>query len=467
MDNYPTRRCDPADRFWDRYIEFLQKQNIKEPADRWYVKRAEQYIAAFPDKKLVSHTPDDVTRYFTKLGRTTHLSDWQFAQVVDAIWNLFKLTRAPWLNRVDWQYWCDFSRQLSHDHATLARENPTSTGNGNGNGNGKKISGALAKARQQHADILNALIAEIRRRNYSIRTEQAYEKWVCRFILFSNDQDPRQLQNNHIVDFLQYLAVQRNVTASTQNQALNALSFLYQHVLNKPFDELGEFTRAKRPKHLPVVLTRSEVAKILDRMEGTRKLMAALMYGTGMRLMDCVRLRVQDIDFEYKQIVIRDGKGKKDRIVPLPDRLSHPLQKHLQKVKQLHQEDIEIGFGEVFLPNALARKYPNAAKEWRWQYVFPSGRLSVDPRSGKTRRHHIHESSLQKSIKPAADAAGVHKKVNCHSLRHSFATHLLESGYDIRTVQELLGHADVSTTMIYTHVLNRGGKGVVSPLDGL
>nr|WP_245532090.1 integron integrase [Desulfobacter postgatei] len=239
------------------------------------------------------------------------------------------------------------------------------------------------------------------------------------------------------------MAVQRNVAESTQNQALNALVFFYDKVLKQPLGDIGNFVRAKRLRRLPVVLTRSEVAKILGQMAGTQKLMASLLYGTGMRLMDCVRLRVQDIDFGYQQIVIRDGKGKKDRMLPLPERLVNQLKTHLEAVHEIHETDLEKGLGETSLPNALEQKYPDGAKEWGWQYVFPSGRLSVDPRSGKTRRHHIHENGLQKAIKNAAQQANITKRVNCHALRHSFATHLLESGYDIRTVQELLGHADV------------------------
>ncbi|MCP4935864.1 MAG: integron integrase, partial [bacterium] len=248
----------------------------------------------------------------------------------------------------------------------------------------------------------------------------------------------------------------------TQNQALNALVFLYRQVLDMPFGELDGFARAKRPKRLPVVLERMEVSRLLEHLEGTQFLMVALLYGTGIRLMECVRLRVLDVDFAYSQLVIRDGKGQKDRVVPLPKRLFQPLKEQLEKSRLLHQEDIKNGFGEVYLPQALARKWPNAPKEWKWQYLFPSGKLSVDPRSGKTRRHHFHENGLQKGIKIASARAEITKKVNCHCMRHSFATHLLEAGYDIRTVQELLGHADVSTTMIYTHVLNRGGQGVLS-----
>jgi integron integrase len=261
--------------------------------------------------------------------------------------------------------------------------------------------------------------------------------------------------------------VRGKVSACTQSQALNALVFLYRQVLGRSLDELGDFARAKRPKRLPVALERSEVARLLSGIGGTQHLIAALLYGTGMRLMECVRLRVQDVDFRYHQIVVRDGKGQKDRVVPLPERLEEPLQTHLQAVRGLHEQDLAQGYGEAFLPDALARKWPNAPRERIWQYVFPSGRVSVDPRSGKTRRHHVHENGLQKALKAAAQRAGIPKRVNCHCLRHSFATHLLESGYDIRTVQELLGHAGMSTTMIYTHVLNRGGQGVRTPLDGL
>ncbi len=463
MNIYPPKQKGPVHRFWDRYIERLHKKGIRPPFDRWHVKCSEHYIAAHSDKKLALHTAEDVTRYFSQLGRNPRIKTWQFEQTVDAIQTLFGMIGIQWFKQFDWQYWKDFSQQLSPAHATLARENPAPADDGVQ----KNASGTRTQVRQKYADIFMSLAAEIRRRNYSIRTEQIYEQWVCRFIIFTNNQDPKQQGASEVMAFLKYLAIQRNVASSTQNQALNALIFLYSHVLKQPLKELGNITRSKRPKRVPVVLTRSEVSRLLEKMDGTCKLMTALLYGTGMRLMDCIRLRVQDVDFEYQQITIRDGKGRKDRVVPLPQRLSTTLQKHLMSVQQCHQEDLERGFGEVFLPNALARKYPNAAKEWRWQYVFPSGRLSVDPRSNKTRRHHVHETGLQKAIKSATNTAGINKKVSCHALRHSFATHLLESGYDIRTVQELLGHADVSTTMIYTHVLNRGGRGVVSPLDGL
>jgi len=265
--------------------------------------------------------------------------------------------------------------------------------------------------------------------------------------------------------FLQALAVVGRVAASTQNQALNALVFFYDQVLEQPLGELGAFARAKRPQRLPVVLSRDEVMRLLTGLHGMHATMGALLYGTGMRLMECVRLRVKDVDFGYGQIVVRDGKGQKDRVVPLPVRLVEPLRAHLEKMRGLHRDDLVLGAGAVFLPDALARKYPNAAREWGWQYVFPASRLAADPRDGTVRRHHLHETSLQKAVRAATRAAGIEKPVSCHALRHSFATHMLEGGYDIRTVQELLGHSDVKTTMIYTHVLNRGGLGVVSPLD--
>jgi integron integrase len=311
------------------------------------------------------------------------------------------------------------------------------------------------------------MVGVIRQRNYSVRTEEAYCSWTQRFQAFIADRDPRQAGATEVVAFLESLALKGNVAASTQNQALNALVFLYGQVLEQPLGDMGTFQRAKRPRRLPTVLTGGEVARLLAKLEGTYHLMASLLYGTGMRLMECLRLRVKDLDFDYKQILVRDGKGQKDRVVPLPESLAPVLVAHLERVKALHESDLQAGYGAVFLPFALDRKYPNAPKEWGWQYVFPSGKLSADPQNGVMRRHHLHENSLQKAVTQAARQARLTKPVNCHALRHSFATHLLESGYDIRTVQELLGHSDVSTTMIYTHVLNRGGRGVVSPLDRL
>ncbi len=316
------------------------------------------------------------------------------------------------------------------------------------------------------ARLLDQVREVIRFKHYSISTEDAYVQWIKRFIFFHGKRHPREMGVTEIEAFLTDLAVRGKVAASTQNQALNALVFLYQKVLHI---ELGEFSaeRARRPDRLPVVLTKAETANLLAAMKpGTIGLMARLSYGTGMRLMECVRLRVKDLLFEENQILVRDGKGFKDRVTLLPSSVKAELAAHLERVKLLHQSDLKAGAGEVYLPYALARKYPQAAREWGWQYVFPAIHLSPDPRSGKMRRHHASETSLQRAVKEAVRLAGIVKPASCHSLRHSFATRLLESGYDIRTVQELLGHKDVSTTQIYTHVMQKPGLGVRSPLDG-
>lgn len=268
-----------------------------------------------------------------------------------------------------------------------------------------------------------------------------------------------------ISQFLSHLAVEGKVAAATQNQAFSALLFLYRTVLGQEVGRVEDVARAKTPVRLPVVFTREEVRAVLAHLEGTAGLMANLLYGAGLRLMECVRLRVKDLDFDYHQILVRDGKGGKDRATMLPQTIVEPLKRHLESVKALHEHDLKEGFGEVYLPFALERKYPNARKQWGWQYVFPSQKRSLDPRSGKVRRHHLDEKVLQRAVAKAVRAAGLTKPASCHTFRHSFATHLLEAGYDIRTVQELLGHKDVSTTMIYTHVLQQGGRGVRSPLD--
>ena len=315
--------------------------------------------------------------------------------------------------------------------------------------------------------LLEKLRDAVRVRHYSYRTEQAYVDWVRRFVSFHGRRHPRDMGAAEASAFLTYLSRERNVSASTQNQALSALLFLYKHVLGAALPWMSEIERAKRPVRVPVVLTRGEVAALLAQMQGTRWLMAALVYGAGLRLRECLKLRVKDVDFAYGQLTVRDGKGGKDRRTMLPATLANSLRDHLMRVRRLHERDLAQGHGEVWLPDALERKYPRVAREWGWQFVFPSARLSADPRSGAVRRHHVFDDVLGRAIASAAREAGIAKPVRVHTLRHSFATHLLESGYDIRTVQELLGHSDVSTTMIYTHVLNKGGRGVLSPVDGL
>ena len=313
--------------------------------------------------------------------------------------------------------------------------------------------------------LLDQVRATARLRHLSLRTEKAYVQHIKRFILFHGKKHPREMCENHIRDYLSYLAVERNVSASTQNVALAALLFLYRDVLKQKLDRIEEVERARLSRHLPVVLTRAEVSTVLNNLNGVPYLAAALMYGSGLRLMECLRLRVKDLDFTYNQIIVRSGKGGKDRVTPMPDKLKEQLRKQLLRARLWHQQDLQEGFGEVELPYALSRKLPGAPRDWAWQYVFPSVKRSRDPRTGSERRHHLHESVLQKAVNAAMRKAIGTKRGTCHSLRHSFATHLLEDGHDIRTIQELLGHKDVRTTMIYTHVLNRGGRGVKSPLD--
>ena len=315
--------------------------------------------------------------------------------------------------------------------------------------------------------LMDQVSLTLRRKHYKYSTEKTYIGWIKRYIYFHNKQHPDSLGENDIVNFLNHLANDRKVAASTQNQALNAVVFLYKNVLKIELGDFGQFDRAKIPETLPTVLTKTETEKILLFLNGIHLLISKILYGSGLRLKECVRLRVQDIEFEQNIIMVRDGKGAKDRRTMIPSNVKQMLSDHLRSVQIIHQQDLDNGFGEVFLPYALERKYASAPKEWRWQYVFPASGISKDPRSNKLRRHHISESSHRKSVRAAAKKAGIHKKVTPHVFRHSFATHLIEGGYDIRTVQELLGHKDVTTTQIYTHVLQNGKVGVKSPLDSL
>lgn len=305
----------------------------------------------------------------------------------------------------------------------------------------------------------------LRVKHYSIRTEKAYIQWIIRYVKFHKMQHPKNMSAKEVQDYLTYLAVKCKLAASSQNQALNALHFLYKDILQKPFGEMEKVIWAKKSSKVPIVLTRNEVSRLLKKLNGNSRLVALLLYGAGLRLMEALRLRIKDIDFGYKQIIVRDGKGSKDRHAILPEKLIEPLKKQINQAWYIHKADLEAGFGKVYLPFALEKKFPNANQEKGWQYVFPAEKRSIDPRSGEERRHHIGDTFIRKNVTMARRRAGIIKPAGCHTLRHSFATHLLESGYDIRTVQELLGHKNVATTMIYTHVLNKPGLSVKSPID--
>ena len=458
-------------RFWDNFISKTESYNVKADAAKWYVRFAEQYIKANANIRLAHHKPEQVEQYLKRKGRSPNLKDWQFIQIVESLKILFvDLVKTDWASSFAWDDWLGMARTLPDSHATLARDyQKTHSDLLNHYFDEEAKEGTLLKdVMKRYPEHIKSFIAQVRVRHYSIRTERSYLGWILRFIRFYSLRDPAELNKDHIARYLQYLALRRSVSPSTQKQALNALVFFYKHVLLHELDGYMDFVLAKKPRQLPVVLTHEEVIKLLGAMDNTSfKLMAQLLYGCGLRLMECIRLRILDVDFGYRQILIRNSKGKKDRVVPIPKLLVEPLQQQIEKVNKQHQEDLAEGFGSVYLPEALTRKYPNAQKELRWQYVFPSVKVSTDPRSKVVRRHHIHENGLQKHIRHASEKAGLLKRVTCHTLRHSFATHLLEANYDIRTVQELLGHANVSTTMIYTHVLNKPGVTVTSPLDML
>ena len=453
-------------RFWDRYIKYLTQAHIKAEHQPWYVRHIERFIATSKGVKLADHDAQSVAAYLEDLGRSKFLKSWQFTQHIRALEILYKdFLAIAWAKSFSWQYWKDAARALDAAHPTIAREaNPVELPTSKNDTLVVKITDSAGN----DSRVINALRVAIRAENYSIRTERTYIEWVQRFLKYSQGKSLLELNEVHVKEYLTYLAVKRNVAISTQQIALSAIVFLFRHVKQIPLGDFSDFIKSKRPRRLPVVLTQEEMKQLLHTIDDpTFNLMAGLLYGAGMRLMECIRLRVLDVDFGYRQIQVRDGKGGKDRVVPMPGYLREVLRRRIEETQHIHTLDLKDGYGEVFLPEALARKYPNAPREFRWQYVFPSTRLSADPRSGKIRRHHIHESALQKNIKNAANTLQLQKKISCHTLRHSFATHLLEAGYDIRTVQELLGHADVSTTMIYTHVLNTPGISVRSPIDQL
>lgn len=459
-------------RFWDKYILKTKSYDIKRHQAYWYVRHAEAYIKAAKGVRLSAHTPARLEVYLSGKYDKSRIKGWQLEQHILALRILLSdMVNIGWANTFAWDNWLQKARSLDRDAADSRNADDLKTVEWiqqDLQGRSDTGSQLFNRALETFPHYLQRLLVEIRTRNYSLRTEQAYLGWFLRYLVFHHFNDPAGLDEREIKRYLEYLVMQRNVSASTQAQALNAIVFFYKHVLSCEVYDAIDFTRSNKPKRLPVVLSRQEVKSLFVAFEsGPGLLMAKLLYGCGMRLMECVRLRVLDVDFEYRQIIIRQAKGNKDRVVPMPEQLTAELRCQLDKVRLEHKSDIAQGHGRVYLPQALARKYPNAEKEFRWQYVFPARSISQDPRSGVYRRHHVHERNLQRAIKSAAHRAGLLKRVTTHTLRHSFATHLLESGSDIRTVQELLGHADVSTTMIYTHVLNKPGVSVSSPLDNI
>jgi len=446
-----VRNSKERDVFWEAYRGCAEENRVRPDRSAFYVRWAKEFERSLKNKPLKERSRKDVEAYLADLGKRQGIADWQVRQAEHALRILYEIFLP--------QYAPEIQAGVRATGKTFTQEAKVRTG-------GFRDRVIPGEIERQFPELLEAVKTEVRSRHFSYRTETTYVDWVRRFIAFHDYAHPKKLDPSTAVKaYLDYLAVEREVSASTQNQALNALVFLYGQVLKKPVGEIKEFVRAKRPQRLPEVMTREETKALLAQMEGLAGLMAGVMYGGGLRLMECVRLRVKDIDFARRQIMVRDGKGQKDRITMLPERFACALQEHLGRVKAIYEQDLAKGTAAVYVWPALARKYPRAEKEWIWQYVFPAKSLSVDPRSGTVRRHHINENLVQKAVKEAAARAGINKKISCHTLRHSFATHLLDSGYDIRTVQELLGHADVSTTMIYTHVLNKPGLTVKSPAD--
>jgi integron integrase len=441
----------------------LNQKGVKSDFSKWYVIRAKNFLRDVGYSNPYSVTKDCTEGYLSGIGRQSKLKKWQFRQIIDSVKILVNdVCKHQWASEIDWAFWLGTYRTVDKNHATLLRESD-------------KISVDFSSYNlnergfppENIRPLLQRIKQKIRESDYAVRTEQTYLFWCKKFLMFHHWKDPETLNEQSVQVYMSYMALGKNSAASTQRQALNAIVFMFRRVCGRDLGDFGDFVKSTKPRHLPVVLSVTEVRDLLNQLKGNHLLMAGLLYGSGLRLMECIRLRVQDVDFGCGHIVVREGKGAKDRIVPLPERYIPRLRKQVEMVNKLFEQDQKAGFPEVYVPPSVANKQPRAAFELKWRYLFPASRIAFDQRSEKNRRHHAHESGIQKAIKQAAEKAGIMKRVTCHTLRHSFATHLLESGSDIRTVQELLGHADVSTTMIYTHVMNRPGLSVQSPLDRL
>jgi integron integrase len=438
----------------------IQMARLDPQQRQWYAIWIERFLRHFEDGDPKTLRSEAVFLFFdlqARQGRTA----WQIRQGLQAI--VFFLAQVCERNEVQWERVWNAWRKRQRGPGPIAAapdeepkidQSPT------------MIPLSIGELPSEAA-VVDRLRIVLRTKHYSLRTEEAYVHWWEKLVAFARGEGVTHLGPSVVQRFLEHLACERNVAASTQNQALNALVFTFREVLDRPLGDLGSVMRAEQKPRLPVVLSVEEISKLFANLDGFHRLIAQLLYGTGMRLMEGLRLRVKDLDFEYKTVTVREGKGNKDRVTMLPECLCVPLRKHLVQVQKLHADDLAQGHGEVYLPYALAEKYPNAGREWKWQYVFPARELSVDPRSGHVRRHHLGETGMQRAMRSAVLKSGLNKKVSCHTLRHSFATHLLGAGQDIRTVQELLGHADLATTELYTHVLQRGAKAVRSPLDRL
>ena len=437
--------------FWESYLQAVIASGVPAKNADGFVRWAQKFDDSTKDTPLQERSAGDIHKFLLELSIQPGIQPRQIQQAEKALFFLYR----------------DFLKQdlrLGTAQSLVPTEEKETSGRNRPSKFKDQVPSRMDK-KIRMGEYLDRLRSALRVRHYSIRTERAYEQWVSRFLTYYKDKSPEMLDADDIQGYLNYLAETRKVAASTQNQALNAAVFFFKEVLKRDPGDFSDFVRAKQPTNVPEVLTRSEVERLLDAITGVNQLMAGLLYGAGLRLMECIRLRVKDVDFETGRLTIRDGKGRKDRLTMLPERFRPLLEQQLEKAKALYEADLKKGVAGVYIWPGLDRKFPNAAREWIWQYVFPSSRLSVDPRSHITRRHHVHASSLQKAVKNAAARAGLPKKVTCHTLRHSFASHLLENGYDIRTVQELMGHSNVATTMIYTHVLNRPGIVVKSPAD--
>lgn len=443
---------------WQQYLQLLQQHGIPQPQWQFYCQIVETLIQHFPGRGLKSLSSDEILTYIqAKLNEDK--TDWQLKQLLKALNILFlELLDHPEAAKIPWSQLQQSIPSITEMHPSRAADlSPAQTVQQRVNN----------KSAHGLSPWLEKMVISLRTQHYAFRTEKSYVDWTERFLNFHRQHDIQTLAEQHVESYLEHLAIQRKVSASTQRSALNAVVYFFRQVLHKELT-LNQFIRASAPKRLPVVLSQRETHLLLNKMEGTYGVMASLLYGSGLRLMECIRLRVGDIDFDRGQIIVRKGKGNKDRVTPLPEQLIPALQEHLVLRKKVHDQDLEEGQGFAYLPESLSKKLGSSTRDWHWQYVFASARRAIDPRSGELRRHHIHETALQKAVLQAARQVGISKRINCHALRHSFATHLLESGVDIRTLQTLLGHNDVSTTMIYTHVMRKpGALGVRSPLDAL